>query len=869
MRKTFTLVRFGLLTLLVNLFAPHAIAQSPYEVHISTSSVSYPSYAAMLAFEQQHGVDFCHLANGYPSCEFTGFSFQSYYGQVPGSYSTPPFGDYSSSWIAIYPHVKACRSPDGTDCTDDTGGWGVFYTDTCPVGEVWETKSDGTSVCAPIINVNLDRPYSCPAIGRPIYPLTGVQRHDIDLGMAIGGTPLTVTFDTRDQLPEANGNFPWVLPQMPSFGAMWQSNVHRNLQFQGASQTPGAGYTSATVQMGANNNVTYSPSGGAGPCSGVASAGGATYTSSIEPAQQLTFSGTAAHLLDQKNLIEQVFDSTGALNTVSNAQGGGLTYAYNASVTASAPVVGLLTSVTDQFGRSVQFAYEQPALGGYAPRITTVTGPDGQVTTASYDPTFDNLIGLTWPDSLQETFVYERSDLPWAMTGIVDESGVRYVTLGYDSAGRANSSQEGTGSNSFTVQYDPSPAVAPHWSVSDTFLEDVPVVCRIRQWQTPQSQPFTNPAGQSISYGASSINGMPALLSQSQPAGSGCAASSSAQGYDAAGNVTSHDDFDGNRSCYAYDLTRNLQTIELDGLPNTKTCPATLSSYAPTPADAAHPERKTTTVWHPDWALKAQEAQPKKITTWVYNGQPDPIGGGTASCAPTAPALPDGKPIAVVCSRYDQATTDATGALGLSATVTGVARKWSFTYNQFGQLLTETAPKQSATDSLSHATTYTYYSDTSMTSNAGHTIGDLQSLMNPLGQVTTFTSYDGAGRLLSSTDANGAVTTQTYWPRGWIKTQTVTPLTGATQTTSYAYYPTGLLQTVTMPDNSTLNYAYDAAHRLTDITDAAGNKMHYVLDNLGNRTSEQVSDASGNLASSITRVFDALNRVQTQTGIPH
>ena len=650
---------------------------------------------------------------------------------------------------------------------------------------------------------------------------------------------------------------------------MWQSSLHRNLLFQGASQTPGAGYTSVTVQRGSNNNETFSPSGGSSLCSGMASSSGATYSSSIEPTHQLSFSGAGAQLVDQKALTEQVFGPTGALNTVSNAQGGGLTYAYNASVTTTAPMVGLLTSVTDQFGRTVQFAYEQPALGGYAPRITTVTGPDGQMTTASYDPTYDNLTGLTWPDSSTEAFVYERSDLPWALTGIVDESNVRYVTLGYDAAGRANSSLVGSSAESFTVQYDPSPAVAPQWNISDTFLEAVPVVCRVQQWQSPQSQPFTNPMGQSISYGATSINGMPALTSQSQPAGSGCAAASSAQGYDVAGNVTSHDDFDGNRSCYAYDLTRNLQTIELDGLPNTKTCPATLASYAPTPADAAHPERKTTTVWHPDWALKAQEAAPKKITTWVYNGQPDPIGGGTASCAPTAPALPDGKPIAVVCSRYEQATTDATGALGVSATVTGVARKWSYTYNQFGQVLTETAPKQSATDSLSHTTTYVYYTDTSITSNVGHTIGDLQSVTNPLSQVTTFTSYDGAGRLLSSTDANGAVTTQTYWPRGWIKTQTLTPVVGAAQTTSYAYYPTGLLQTVTMPDNSTLNYAYDDAHRLTDVTDAAGNKIHYVLDNVGNRTSEQVTDASGNLASTVSRVFDALNRVQTQTGLIH
>ncbi len=42
-----------------------------------------------------------------------------------------------------------------------------------------------------------------------------------------------------------------------------------------------------------------------------------------------------------------------------------------------------------------------------------------------------------------------------------------------------------------------------------------------------------------------------------------------------------------------------------------------------------------------------------------------------------------------------------------------------------------------------------------------------------------------------------------------------------------------------------------------------------VLDTVGNKTSEQVSDASGNLTSTVSRVFDALNRVQTQMGLGH
>jgi hypothetical protein len=50
------------------------------------------------------------------------------------------------------------------------------------------------------------------------------------------------------------------------------------------------------------------------------------------------------------------------------------------------------------------------------------------------------------------------------------------------------------------------------------------------------------------------------------------------------------------------------------------------------------------------------------------------------------------------------------------------------------------------------------------------------------------------------------------------------------------------------------------------VTDAKGNTVTYTLDNMGNRTGEQVKDPQGNLQRNITRVYDALNRVQQTTG---
>jgi YD repeat-containing protein len=297
--------------------------------------------------------------------------------------------------------------------------------------------------------------------------------------------------------------------------------------------------------------------------------------------------------------------------------------------------------------------------------------------------------------------------------------------------------------------------------------------------------------------------------------------------------VASKDDFNGTRSCYASDLSRNLETTRVEGLANTQACSGVTPANATLPTGA----RKTSTQWHPDWRLQARVAEPKKLTTHVYNGQPDPFNANAlASCAPGSALLPDGKPIAVQ----------------------------SYTYNQYGQVLT-------ATDPRSNTSAYGYYSATSFTGTdpnaTGHTIGDLQSVTNAAGHVTQYNLYDKSGRLLRSTDANGAVTDNQYSPRGWLTQVSVTPAGGGTPlVTSYGYDLAGQLTQVTYPGQSPIGYSYDGAHRLVGITDSAGNSVIYTLDNSGNRLGEQFKDATGALAKTITRAFDALNRVQSVTG---
>jgi len=294
---------------------------------------------------------------------------------------------------------------------------------------------------------------------------------------------------------------------------------------------------------------------------------------------------------------------------------------------------------------------------------------------------------------------------------------------------------------------------------------------------------------------------------QNQPGGAGCGAASSAVTYDANGNVATRTDFNGTVTTYSYDLTRNLEIsrVEASGMPQARTI---------------------TTAWHATYSLPLQIAEPKLLTTYAYD-----VSGN-------------------LLSKTVQATSDATGAQGLSPTLVGTARTWSYTYNNLGQVLTATGPRTDVADK----TTYAYDSS-----------GNLSTITNAVGQVTTLSNYDANGRVGLITDANGATTALTYSPRGWLTGKTVTA-NGTVETTTYGYDGVGQLILVTLPDASTVNYTYDPAHRLTNIADSLGNSIAYTLDNMGNRISEQVKDPSGALARQTSRVVDALNRLQQITG---
>lgn len=200
----------------------------------------------------------------------------------------------------------------------------------------------------------------------------------------------------------------------------------------------------------------------------------------------------------------------------------------------------------------------------------------------------------------------------------------------------------------------------------------------------------------------------------------------------------------------------------------------------------------------------------------------------------------------------EQATTDPDGRAGLTPTLIGNPRIWTFTYNSLGQILSIDGPRTDVIDK----TIFGYTTD-------GHS--DLATITNPLGHVKSFGNYDANGRFRTISYPNGTISNLDYAPRGQLKTLTIT---GGNQveTTRFTYTPSGQIKTVTAPDSSILTYGYDDAQRLTSINDNLGNQVTYTLDKLGNRKNEAYTDIGGVLQRNIDRIYDALNRLQNVTG---
>ena len=189
--------------------------------------------------------------------------------------------------------------------------------------------------------------------------------------------------------------------------------------------------------------------------------------------------------------------------------------------------------------------------------------------------------------------------------------------------------------------------------------------------------------------------------------------------------------------------------------------------------------------------------------------------------------------------------------LSLASSDALAQRTASYTYNNFGQVLTMDGPRTDVADVM----TYEYDNQ-----------GNRTKMTNALGHQTHYTSYDALGYLLSMTDPNGVVTNYTYDLRQRLTSFTAAAGTPLAATTTLEYDLVGNLTGIIQPNGARLNYEYDAAHRLVAMEDGLGNRMEYTLDAAGNVTQQDIRDPLGALASTRTMAYDELSRLIETVG---
>lgn len=470
----------------------------------------------------------------------------------------------------------------------------------------------------------------------------------------------------------------------------------------------------------------------------------------------------------------ETYDASGRLLTIASRAGLTHTLSYNPQ--------GQLASVSDGLGRSLVFAY---TLDGF---ISTMTDPAGKVYQYAYHTDY-RLQSVTYPGSGTRTYHYELSDPRW-LTGISDENGSRFTTYTYDGYWQSKTSERAGGVLRYEVNR---PTYAGSTSVT-----------------------VTDPLGTVRTYTSEKIMG---ALRTTGISGPSCPDHGpAAMSYDVNGNIASRTDWNGNRTCFQHEPTRNLEVVRGEGL--TGACPTDLASWTPAGGTV---QRKITTEWDTSWRLPTKVCEPKRITTLAYDASGN------------------------VTSRSVQATSDAQGALGCSAAPVGTPRTWTYAYT-YGTtnpgVAVQVVVDGPRTD-VADTTTLLFEEAT----------GNLLSVANAKGHVTSFGDYDAHGKPREIIDPNGLVTTLVYDDR-----QRLTSRTVGAETTGYTYDNVGQLTRVTFPDASYVEYVYDAAHRLTEVRDNLGNKIVYALDAMGNRTREDVYDASSTLVATRSHEYNSVNR---------
>jgi RHS repeat-associated protein len=578
--------------------------------------------------------------------------------------------------------------------------------------------------------------------------------------------------------------------------------------------------------------------------------------------------------------LKDIFDSQGQLIQREIEPGLVVTLTYTN---------GKLTSIADPFSHSLTLAYDTSG------RIQTITDPNSHTYTYSYD-TNNNLISVAYPNTTDREYVYEDTNFPTFITGIIDESGQRFSTYGYDLDGRVILSEHAGGAEHIELSYT---------STSTTVTETIGASTAVR------------------TYNFSLVNNRRRISSVTGDKCSSCGETAKSRTWTTSGYPDLVTDWNNVVTDYDYN-TRGLETQRIE-------------------AKNTAQQRTITTTWHATFRLPTLITETGRTTAFTYDGNGNKL-TETVTDTTVTPNVSrtttwtynsNGQVLTIDGPRTDvsDVTTYAYDSAGNVASVTdALSHQTQFTaYDANGNPLTVVDPNNVTTtmtyDTRQRLLTRTVASGTSAAATTTFEYwptGTLKKIIQPDGSYLLYT-YDDAQRLVQTEDNLGNYIVYTLDNAGnrteekiydpsdvLVKTQSavfnslnrlIQTLGAASQSTQYAYDSNGNRTTTTDPNTKTTTNSYDALNRLIKIVDPENGSTHpteYTYDARDNLTSAKdpralttqyqyngfnevtqlaspdtgtmtyTYDAAGNRASqtdaksvTINYSYDALNRLTT------
>jgi len=257
--------------------------------------------------------------------------------------------------------------------------------------------------------------------------------------------------------------------------------------------------------------------------------------------------------------VTETYNNQGQLQTIRKINGTELMFLYDVDTDLET-----LDQITDSTGRTLKLFYDTNR------HIEKIMMPDNTEISYVYDSS-ERLTKVLFASGTEiRTYHYENTTYPHHLTGLTDETGVRFATWTYDSEGRAISSEHTGGVDKSTLDY----------SVADQVT-------------------VTNPLGKDTTYHFTTLHGVKKVTQVEGHATASCAGANQNYTYDANGYMASKTDWQGNVTTYVHD-SRGLETSR-------------------TEASGTAEARTITTTWHPDFRLPTQITEPGKLTSFTYD----------------------------------------------------------------------------------------------------------------------------------------------------------------------------------------------------------------------------------------------------------